>query len=37
MHLAKNVDATAEQADAVVAATRAKLADIDLLIGDMPK
>jgi len=35
--LAKTVDATAEQADAVVAATRAKLADIDQLIGDMPK
>jgi len=35
--LAKNVDATAVQADAVVAATRAKLAEIDLLIGDMPK
>ena len=35
--MAKNVDATAVQADAVVAATRAKLADIDLLIGDMPK
>jgi chemotaxis protein MotC len=35
--LAKNVDTAAEQADAVVAATRAKLADIDRLIGEMPR
>jgi chemotaxis protein MotC len=33
----KVVDVTVEQAQAMVAATRAKLADIDRLIGDMPE
>jgi chemotaxis protein MotC len=33
----KAVDATVEQAEAMVAATRAKLADIDKLLGDMPE
>lgn len=33
----KSADATADQADAVVAQTRAKLADIDKLLGDMPE
>ena len=33
----KSVDAIADQADAVVAQTRAKLADIDKLLGDMPQ
>ena len=33
----KAVDATVEQAQAMVAATRAKLADIDKLLGDMPE
>ena len=33
----KAVDATADQADAMVAQTRAKLADIDKLLGDMPE
>ena len=33
----RKVDAFTEQAAAVVAATRAKLADIDRLIGDMPE
>ncbi len=33
----KAVDATVEQAQATAAATRAKLADIDKLLGDMPE
>jgi chemotaxis protein MotC len=33
----KAVDATVQQAQAMVAATRAKLADIDKLLGDMPQ
>lgn len=33
----KAVDASVAQAEAMVAATRAKLADIDKLIGDMPE
>jgi chemotaxis protein MotC len=33
----KSVDVTADQADALVAQTRAKLADIDKLLGDMPE
>ncbi|MEW9804465.1 chemotaxis protein MotC [Mesorhizobium sp. ZMM04-5] len=33
----RGVDASVEKAEAMVAATRAKLADIDKLIGDMPE
>lgn len=33
----KSADATAEEAEATVAKTRAKLADIDKLLGDMPE
>ena len=35
--LTAGVDAAAEQTDAMVAETRAKLADIDKLLGDMPE
>ncbi len=34
---ATGVDATADQTDAMMAQTRAKLADIDKLLGDMPE
>jgi chemotaxis protein MotC len=33
----RSADATADQADTMVAQTRAKLADIDKLLGDMPE
>jgi hypothetical protein len=33
----KSIDATADKADAMVAQTRAKLADIDRLLGGMPE